>query len=87
MGRIGMNLQEYVAIKFRVPMSRDPDIDAMILKNRRTNFAKTAMAGILAKGYKTKDYNSTFLFDGRADESYLMAEVLIERIKEIKHDT
>jgi hypothetical protein len=68
-------------------MSGDPDIDTMILKNRRTNFAETAMAGIFAKGYKTKDYNNTFLFDDRVDESYPMAEVLLERIKETKHDT
>jgi hypothetical protein len=78
----GMTLKKYAAIKLHVPMSGDVELDAMIRESRRADFAEAAMAGILAKVYRTKDYNGTFLFDDIADEAYIMAEALEKRIEE-----
>jgi hypothetical protein len=44
----GMTKYEYAAIHLKVPMSGDPELDAMIRQSRKAEFAGQIMAGMLA---------------------------------------
>lgn len=44
----GLTIRQYAAITLRVPMSGDPELDAMIREARRLDMATSAMQGMLA---------------------------------------
>lgn len=46
----GMNLREYAAIHLGVPDSGDAELDAMIRKANRRDFAKAAMGALIQCG-------------------------------------
>ncbi len=47
-GSEGLTKQEHAAIALRVPMSGDPELDAMIREARRLDAAQAAMQGFLS---------------------------------------
>jgi hypothetical protein len=72
-----MTLKQYAAIHLKVPRSGDSEIDGVIRESVRKDFMLTALAGICAKVYKTKDYNGPFTFEEIADESRIMADAML----------
>jgi hypothetical protein len=46
----GMTLLQYAAIHLKVPMSGDPEIDAMIRESRKLEAAEKAVANLLIMG-------------------------------------
>lgn len=46
--RPGLTIRQHAAITLRVPMSGDPELDAMIREARRLDMATAAMQGMLA---------------------------------------
>jgi hypothetical protein len=46
----GITTRQYAAIKLRVPMSGDAELDAMILESRRLDYAGQALTGMLVNG-------------------------------------
>jgi hypothetical protein len=72
-----MTLPRYAAIHLKVPMSGDPEIDAMIRESRRLDFAGQALAGIAAKVYKAGDYKEPHVWGDIANEAFLLADAML----------
>ena len=51
----GLSIREHAAISMRVPMSGDPELDAMIREARRWDMATAAHQGLLAGGMNIHD--------------------------------
>jgi hypothetical protein len=46
-GALGMSVRQFAAIQLKVPMSWDPELDAMIRESRRLDFSGQAITGAL----------------------------------------
>jgi hypothetical protein len=69
----GMTLPQYAAIHLRVPRSGDPDIDAMIRKNRRADFMGQAMRVFLGKALDAGGIEQTRSGSNQCAKDSLMA--------------
>jgi hypothetical protein len=87
----GMSLRQFAAIQLRVPDSGDEQIDAMIRKANRRDFAGQAMAGLLANpsvqslvawecAWDEKAETPRELAEACALQSVIMADALIEEL-------
>jgi hypothetical protein len=69
----GMTMQQYAAIKLKVPDSGIDWLDEMIIKSLRNEFAAKALQGICASGPDT-DWTDYRL----AAEAYDLADAMLE---------
>jgi hypothetical protein len=83
-GGAGLSVREFAAIQLRVPDSGDEQIDAMIRKANRRDFAGHAMAGLLAnpsvQSWDEKAETPRELAEACALQSVIMADALIEEL-------
>lgn len=84
--RPGLTIRQHAAITLRVPMSGDPELDAMIREARRLDMATEAMQGLMGRSWDAKNMTGEELFARWAESAGMCADALLAASEPKKAD-